>query len=214
MFVDRVSPLILILVLAIWRLDGGEAAAPVADFQKRFIAGAGGELTTVQGDFRQLRRLGDLGVELKITGEFAFDRGGGRLLWSVREPLRYVVMIDDSGLVQWDADSGVATRLAADRLPWLRAMRELLAASFAADIERLDGDFALQVRDERTLVLTPASELFRQLLESIEVTCAVDFSRIERVVISEPGGDRVTIDFSAVRINETIPEETWRVPEG
>lgn len=79
-------------------------AAPLsAQFREKLAANLG-KVETVEAAFIQNRRLKSLDMTLAITGRLALEKGK-RMAWLVREPMRYMCVISEQGLAQWDGDS-------------------------------------------------------------------------------------------------------------
>ena len=89
---------ILIALLAAFTVC---AAPPSAQFREKLAANLG-KVETVEAAFIQNRRLKSLDMTLAITGRLALEKGK-RMAWLVREPMRYMCVISEQGLAQWDA---------------------------------------------------------------------------------------------------------------
>lgn len=136
-------------------------------------------METVEAAFIQNRRLKSLDMTLAITGRLALEKGK-RMAWLVREPMRYMCVISEQGLAQWDGDSGEVLKLSAKRIPWLRLIYGSLSGWLSADLDALEKEFTVETSGERSLRLTPLDAgLFQRVCEN---------GRIRVRPRSRPGG--------------------------
>lgn len=197
-------------ILAAFLAAAARAAAPDLAALKAKAAAKFAAVRTLQADFTQTRVLRSMqGAKIVFTGRVALEKGG-RLAWLVEKPVPYRCVISARELVQWDGET--VTTLDADRLPWLRLLYSSLTEWVAADLAELQKKFDLSPLGERTLKLVPREEFLKARTREMELTFAPDYGAVERVVIAEPSGDTLTLDFTRLRLNEPLDPALWKLP--
>ena len=198
------AALIAFLLFSAALLCGGETTALGAALKRV------GECRAVAAEFTQTRWLKDLDMEVVIRGSMASEKHG-RLLWRVDDPVPSVTLISDRKLLHWDKTTGKVAELAAD-LPWLKLLRDSFVDCLSGDLENLARNFAITTVPPATLRLKPLTPELGKLYAWIELTIDLERDAVSRIVLEEPSGDRMTIEFSGVRRDPETPESLWRIP--
>ena len=165
----------------------------------------------VSADFRQIRRLKELDMEITIRGSMVSEKNG-RLRWQVDSPSSSVTVIDRDKLTHFDRETGKLAVIRKEDLPWLKMLGESMNSWLSGDTARLKRDFTLSVPSPGTLRLVPASEELRSFHRSVELSFDGEKRTLRRILIVEPSGDELEILFSNVKLDSAIPPETWRTP--
>ena len=201
-------PSVLTLIAAWWLTVSGAAAQPPE-------AAAGmlrlARHRVVAADFVQIRRLADLDMEVKITGNMVSELDG-RLRWQVDSPVRSVTVIDREKLVHFDGETKRLTEIRQDAFPWLRILRDSLDDWLSGDRERLAGRFLVTEPRARTMRLEPRDAAQKRLYRSVEIELAETGGTIAAIRIEENAGDRLEIRFSRVRHDPELAPDIWRMP--
>lgn len=199
------------ILIALLAASTACAAPPSAQFREKLAANLG-KVETVEAAFIQNRRLKSLDMTLAITGRLALEKGK-RMAWLVREPMRYMCVISEQGLAQWDGDSGEVLKLSAKRIPWLRLIYGSLSGWLSADLDALEKEFTVETSGERSLRLTPLDAgFFKEYVKTVEFEFGPGLDRVERLRIVEKNGDEMEIVFRDVVNNQPIPGERWQLP--
>lgn len=196
--------LISLLIFCSAVLYGGGDAALTAALKRV------GDCRAVAADFTQTRWLKDLDMQVVIRGGMVSEKRG-RLLWRVDDPVPSVTLISDRKLLHWDKTTGKVAELAAD-LPWLKLLRDSFVDCLSGDLENLARNFAITTVPPATLRLKPLTPELGKLYAWIELTIDLERDAVSRIVLEEPSGDRMTIEFSGVRRDPETPESLWRIP--
>jgi outer membrane lipoprotein-sorting protein len=97
----------------------------------------------------------------------------------------------------------------------LGAVLRDLVAFVAGPLADVRTRYRLELRqaDPPIVVATPTSRDVARSVRSLTLKFSRDLRVLESVVIEEPGGDRSDIRFRNVRINPTVPDSTFSLPE-
>ena len=98
----------------------------------------------VAADFVQTRRLGELDMDIRITGSMVSELDG-RLRWQVDSPVRSVTLIDREKLTHFDGETKQLAVIRQETFPWLKVLRDSLDDWLSGDPERLEKRFFLTV---------------------------------------------------------------------
>jgi len=165
----------------------------------------------VAADFVQTRRLGELDMDIRITGSMVSELDG-RLRWQVDSPVRSVTLIDREKLTHFDGETKQLAVIRQETFPWLKVLRDSLDDWLSGDPERLEKRFFLSVPRPGTLHLEPRDAAQKKLCRSVEIEMAPDRSAIAAIRIDENGENHLEIRFSRVRNDPVLTPDVWRVP--
>jgi outer membrane lipoprotein-sorting protein len=173
-----------------------------------------GKIKTVEGDFLQEKHLAILDHVLTIKGHFAMQKPD-RLIWIVHDPVRYAIRVSGDEVRQWDEDTKHVDviNLAGD--PTFKAVSQQIQGWFLGDYQALSQNYDADVLGDKPLVLafTPkAGSMVAKMLSHIQVTFAAGDQYVEKMAIDEADGDRTTVEFIHVQVNQPIAEDVWRIP--
>lgn len=169
---------------------------------------------TVEADFTQNKRLTMLDHELKIRGHFALQKPN-KMIWNVREPVKYCIRIEGETLQQWDEDTNrvQVTHLGGD--PTFKAISEQLQSWFLGDYKALAKNYDVYVEGENPLRLgfTPRGDtMVSKVLKHVDLRFGKDDLYIDQMIVREAGGDITTLNFIDTNINKPVKAETWEIP--
>ena len=97
-------------------------------------------------------------------------------------------------------------------MPWLKLLFDYQNSWLSGNLASLNADFEIEVTDAQTLRLVPKRQEFTMFFSAIEIRFRKEFDAIEKLTFSEKNGDSMTIEFSNIKNNQTIPEQTWVLP--
>ena len=163
----------------------------------------------VAADFVQTRRLGELDMDIRITGSMVSELDG-RLRWQVDSPVRSVTLIDREKLTHFDGETKQLAVIRQETFPWLKVLRDSLDDWLSGDPERLEKRFFLTVPRPGTLHLEPRDAAQKKFCRSVEIELAPDKSAIAAIRIDENGENRLEIRFFRVRNDPVLsPDVSW-----
>jgi outer membrane lipoprotein carrier protein len=169
---------------------------------------------TVQADFVQEKTLSVLNHTLTIKGHFALQKPN-RLVWIVREPVKYAVRIDGDEIRQWDEDTNQVQVIHLGGDPTFQAVTQQLQAWFMGDYKILAESYDVEEQgaDPLRLGFVPKPDtMVAKVLKRVDLTFGKDDLYIDKMVVQEAGGDLTTLQFNNTKLNQPIPKETWEIP--
>ena len=172
------------------------------------------KVKTVQSEFTQEKDLAVLKHKLLIKGTFALEQPN-RVVWNVREPVRYMIRVEGDEVRQWDQDTDKVKTIHVGNDPTFKAVTEQIQAWFLGDYEALSQTYDVSVIGENPLSLgfTPkAGTMVGKVLQHVNVGFGQGDAYINRMVVREASGGVTTLDFLAPTLNEPIPPRTWEIP--
>src|SRR5271169_6404984 len=142
---------LLLALSTMWMVSGGVlAAGPATRPSEQLLEHLQKQLATVetvQADFVQVKNLSMLNHTMTIKGHFALQKPN-RLMWLVREPVRYAIRIRGDEIKQWDEDTNQVqtTHLGGD--PAFQAITEQIQAWFMGDYKVLAQSYDVELIGE------------------------------------------------------------------
>jgi Outer membrane lipoprotein carrier protein LolA-like len=115
-------------------------------------AAAGIEMTpltkgqVLRGRFEQTRELKGFDAPLKSSGTFVVAPGRG-LIWRTTAPFAVATIMSAAGLVQ-EVNGQEAMRIAADKLPFVTKLYEMLGGALSGDLKALSNVFDIKRSDD------------------------------------------------------------------
>jgi len=167
---------------------------------------------SLTANFVQKRTFPDVDMELITKGEFAID-GDGRMCWEIKEPLHCIAILTKEKLLQWDDQSNKKIELGAKDIPWLQLLYKQFSDWTLGNITGMAKGYQVSKTGEYTLRFEPESTLQKEYVSMIELTFSDTLDSVKSILIQEKGGDTAVIEFSDIKLNSTIPEERWILPE-
>lgn len=169
---------------------------------------------TVQSEFTQEKDLAVLKHKLLIKGTFALEQPD-RVIWNVREPVRYVIRVEGDEVRQWDQDTNKVKTIHVGADPTFKAITEQIQAWFLGDYAALSQTYDVDVVGENPLALgfTPKpGTMVSKVLQHVDVGFGDGDAYINKMVVREASGSVTTLDFLDPKLNEAIPPTTWEIP--
>jgi len=172
------------------------------------------KVTTVQSEFIQEKNLAVLKHKLLIKGTFALQQPN-RVMWNVREPVRYAIRVDGDEVRQWDEDTNKVKTMHVGSDPTFKAITEQIQAWFLGDYAALSQTYDVSVVSENPLSLgfTPKpGTMVGKVLQHVDVGFGPGDAYINRMVVREASGSVTTLNFIGPKLNEPVPSTTWEIP--
>ena len=161
------------------------------------------EAAVVHADFTQVRTLAALSRPLRASGSLVMARDRG-VLWQVQKPIAITYVMGPKGLMTVDAQGRRERRTARD-LPVVGQMGRIFQSMVQGDWKALESHFTVTGAGTRArweVALAPTAQT-AGFIKSIRLAGG---PFVERIVIVEPGGDRMEITFSHQRTDAPVTE--------
>jgi outer membrane lipoprotein carrier protein len=171
-------------------------------------------IESVQADFVQEKNLTVLKHKLTIRGNFALEKPN-RVIWSVREPVRYAIRVDGDEVRQWDEDTNKVQVIHVGGDPTFKAISEQLQSWFMGNYKELANSYDVFAIGEKPLTLRFApkpSAVMGKVISWIQVTFGPDERNIDKMQVRESAGDTTFLTFTNTRLNQPVPKQTWEIP--
>jgi outer membrane lipoprotein-sorting protein len=171
-------------------------------------------VTTVEADFVEEKNLVMLNHTLTIRGHFALQKPS-RLIWIVREPVKYAIRIEGDEIRQWDEDTNRVDVLHLGGDPTFQAVSQQMQAWFLGDYDTLSKSYVVQILSEHPLSLRffpQPDSMMAKVISQVDLFFAQDERYIQKMVLDEAGGNVTALSFIHTRVNEPIADDVWRMP--
>ncbi len=171
-------------------------------------------IASVEADFNEEKKLAMLDHTLNIDGHMALEKPD-RLIWIVRDPVKYAVRIAGDEVSQWDEDTNQVQTVHLGGDPTFKAITQQMQAWFLGDYKALGDSYDVYVNSNQPLSLgfvPNGSMMVSKLIKRIDLTFGADESYIDTMVISEASGDVTTLKFSGTRVNQPVSGDIWEMP--
>jgi outer membrane lipoprotein-sorting protein len=172
------------------------------------------DVTSVEADFVEKKNLVMLNHTLTIRGHFALQKPG-KFIWIVQEPVKYAIRVEGDEVQQWDEDTNRVDVIHLGGDPTFKAITEQMQAWFLGNYEALAKNYTVDVLSENPLSLRFApfgDSMAAKIMRQIQLTFASDERYIDKMVVTEAGGDTTALEFIGTQLNQPIKNEIWRMP--
>jgi len=152
------------------------------------------------GRFDQQKQLVGLKKPVSSNGRFCVVADKG-VLWRTLQPFPNTLKITREEIVQLSG-ARVALRMDARQEPAVRMINSVLFALLGGDLEPLEKIFQIDgavQENSWSVTLTPRDAGFGQVISAIALDGGV---YVRSIVISQAGGDRTAIEFSAIQTGD------------
>ncbi|MCB1609401.1 MAG: outer membrane lipoprotein carrier protein LolA [Xanthomonadales bacterium] len=182
----------LLLAMPLWAGDPG-----LARIDAQLV-----RAPVLRGEFSQSKRIEGFSHPLRSSGRFvvALDKG---VLWETLAPFPSSVVLTREQLISRQPDGGSKVLVGAEN-PALEVVQALLMALIVGDLGRLQTQFEIRSEDVArgwAVRLIPTDPMLQQVFSEVELGGG---AFVERVTLSEPGGDRSEIEFA--QMSTAAPE--------
>ncbi len=201
---------IVVLCLACFAATA-DAGAP-DEVLERLSANAA-DIRTVETEFVQEKHLAIMDRTMTMRGRI-FMAKPDRLAWRVDDPIRYVMVMDDKTIRQWDSESGQQTVMELDANPALQVAVGQMRQWFSGDYARLTSEYriTLEQEDPVALIFVPLPENpAAGYIKRVSVRFTDDELYLAGIMIVEKGSDRTELRFHGTTLNREIPSTAWEL---
>jgi hypothetical protein len=191
---NKVKTVLLAAALALF--NPAQAAAPVAKIQAMLA-----KPPIMCGRFDQTKQLAGMKKPLASNGRFCVVAGKG-VLWRTLQPFPSTLRLTRDEIVNYQGDR-VAMRLDAKTEPTVRMINNVLFSLLSGDLGQLESLFEVDGTVDATS-WNVALKARQAALEKAIGTIKLDGGAyVKNIVMSEAGGDKTSIVFSAIQTGET-----------
>ena len=186
----------VILAAALAMFNPAQAAAPVANIQAMLA-----KPPIMCGRFDQTKQLAGMKKPLASNGRFCVVAGKG-VLWRTLQPFPSTLRLTRDEIVNYQGDR-VAMRLDAKTEPTVRMINNVLFSLLSGDLGQLESLFEVDGTVDASS-WNVALKARQAALEKAIGTIKLDGGAyVKNIVMSEAGGDKTSIVFSAIQTGET-----------
>ncbi len=174
------------------------------------IKTAAREVRSVRADFTQEKHMKILARPLVSRGRFIY-RSPGSLRWEYLSPVRSVLLMHEGGVRRFVKGQHGFTEDSGARLEAMRIVVEQIARWLHGDFEA-HPDFSARLLPGKPsrIILTPKEQGLASIIRRIELRLSVKPGVIDSVTIEEGRDSRTVLRFTGARLNEAIPDRTFR----
>lgn len=186
----------ILMAAALAMFNPAQAAAPVAKIQAMLA-----KPPIMCGRFDQTKQLAGMKKPLASNGRFCVVAGKG-VLWRTLQPFPSTLRLTRDEIVNYQGDR-VAMRLDAKTEPTVRMINNVLFSLLSGDLGQLESLFEVDGTVDANS-WNVALKARQAALEKAIGTIKLDGGAyVKNIVMSEAGGDRTSIVFSAIQTGET-----------
>ena len=159
------------------------------------------QVQTLQASFTQTQHRAWLREPLISTGTIAFTRPA-TIEWVVIEPSASVMSWQD-GQLSMQSPGQPAMQINLAETPQATPLVDAFTVWLSGDVAAIQRAFTIDYVANGA-VLTPKDEAMHQHLASMTLTVAASGQYVERVVLTEPDSDTLTIELSDVTVRTAL----------
>ena len=193
---NKMKTIVLGAAVALAMFNPAQAAAPVAKIQAMLAKPA-----IMCGRFDQTKQLAGMKKPLASNGRFCVVAGKG-VLWRTLQPFPSTLRLTRDEIVNYQGDR-IAMRLDAKTEPTVRMINNVLFSLLSGDLGQLESLFEVDGTIDGGS-WNVALKARQAALEKAIGTIKLDGGAyVKNIVMSEAGGDKTSIVFSAIQTGET-----------
>jgi hypothetical protein len=177
-------------------VHAAHAAAPVAKIQAMLA-----KPSIMCGRFDQTKQLAGMKKPLASNGRFCVVAGKG-VLWRTLQPFPSTLRLTRDEIVNYQGDR-VAMRLDAKTEPTVRMINNVLFSLLSGDLGQLDSLFEVDGTVDANSWAVALKARQPALEKAIGTIKLEGGAYVKNIVMSEAGGDKTNIVFSAIQTGET-----------
>jgi len=177
---------------------------------KTKIKEASAKLKTLKADFVQEKNLTFLDEIIKSEGQFIF-KSPNSVRWEYQKPFLYLIIIDNGSITIKDEQKENKVEIASN--PIFKQINELMLSTVKGDI-LLNEDFKSTVAENTKnykIELEPTDDNMKEFISSIILILDKKDLTVISIKMIEPMGDYTFISFKNKHLNESIPQNSFRI---
>lgn len=168
-------------------------------------------LNSIQAKFVQKKKLALFTKDMTIEG-MIYIRKPNSFAWHVYKPVQYGLVVKDSEVSQWNADTDKVKTISMKNNPAFNAIFDQMNKWLSGSYKSLTDDYHVSVISEKPLLLefTPLkSAASYDFIANITLQFNKDLCYLDKITILEKNEDKTTLSFSDTKLNEQIPSTAW-----
>ena len=168
---------------------------------------------SIETDFRQEKRLAIFNQPIISKGKI-FIQKPHLFSWHVQSPVRYVMLIKDDVIKQWDEESNQIQQFSLSRSPGFSIAIAQMKIWFSGVYVSLLKDYTVKIISQDPVILefTPIqSNPAFSLIKGVKVFFEKDERYLQEIRIEEKNGDITILTFSSVKLNMPINPSAWEL---
>lgn len=169
-------------------------------------------IKTIKTGFIQEKELAVFKQKVVLKGTVCIEKPA-RLAWRVDNPVKYVMIMSDDTISQWDEDTGRVQKISLSKNPAFEAAIGQMRIWFSGSYSPLLKDYGISLLREKpvSLKFTPKPATFAgNVIKSVTVDFRKDEQYINRIFIEEKGGDTTSLLFVDTRLNIPVEASAWK----
>ena len=170
------------------------------------ITKASGDMTTMQGDFTQVKELSFMDDKVTSEGKMYYKKTN-KIRWEYVKPYKYVFSMDGQNVRLNNADK-IPVKSSKIFGEISRVMTGGISGSGLVDSPDFDSQFMVG-KDDYQIILTPKKKEIKDMFSSVQLYVGKSDNRIRSVELVEKSGDKTTITLKNVKINAAIDDSIF-----
>ena len=173
-------------------------------------------IKTLKTGFVQEKELAVFKQKVVLKGTVYIEKPA-RLAWHVNEPMKYIMVISQDMISQWDEDTNKVQRISLSKNPAFEAAIGQMQKWFSGEYTPLLKEYEIVLLKENpaSLKFTPRAATFAgNVIKSVTVDFRKDEQYINRIFIEEKSGDTTNLSFVDTHLNIPLEESVWKVNPG
>jgi len=173
-------------------------------------------IRTLKTGFVQEKELAVFKQKVILKGIIYIEKPA-RLAWHVNEPMKYIMVISQNMISQWDEDTNNVQKISLSKNPAFEAaigqMREWFSGAYTPLLKEYE--IMLLKENPASLKFTPRAATFAgNVIKSVIVDFRKDEQYINRIFIEEKSGDTTNLSFVDTHLNIPLEDSAWKVNPG
>lgn len=168
---------------------------------------------TLKTDFVQEKELAVFKQKVVLKGSIYIEKPS-RLAWHVNEPVKYIMIMSEDMISQWDEDTNKVQKISLSKNPAFEAAIGQMRIWFSGSYSPLMKDYEISLLREQpvSLKFIPKPATFAgNVIKSVTVDFRKDEQYINRIFIEEKSGDTTSLLFVDTRLNIPVEASAWKV---
>lgn len=170
-------------------------------------------IKTLKTGFVQEKELAVFKNKVVLKGTVYIEKPH-RLAWHVNEPLKYIMVMSEDTISQWDEDTNKVQKISLSKNPAFEAAIGQMREWFSGTYTRLMNEYNVILLSDKpvSLKFIPKPSTFAgNVIKSVTVDFRKDEQYINRIFIEEKSGDTTSLVFVDTHLNIPIEPTAWRV---
>lgn len=170
-------------------------------------------IKTLKTGFIQEKELAVFNNKVVLKGTVYIEKPY-RLAWHVNQPLKYIMVMSEDTISQWDEDTNKVQKISLSKNPAFEAVIGQMREWFSGTYTRLMKEYNVILLNDKPISLkfVPKPETFASnVIKSVTVDFRKNEQYINKIFIEEKSGDTTSLLFVDTHLNITLEPAAWRV---